>query len=106
MVRLGIDLGGTNIAVGVVNEQNEIIGTASAKTNAPRPAEEIAESMREACLLALGEARMTLDDVASVGVGTPGAVNEDGVVEFSANLGFNDTPLRELVEERLGKVQK
>ncbi|MBQ1549913.1 MAG: ROK family protein, partial [Clostridia bacterium] len=103
MVRLGIDLGGTNIAVGVVNEQNEIIGTASVKTNAPRPAEEIADSMREACLLALGEARMTLDDVASVGVGTPGAVNEDGVVEFSANLGFNDTPLRELVEERLGK---
>ena len=72
MVRLGIDLGGTNIAVGVVNEQNEIIGTASVKTNAPRPAEEIADSMREACLLALGEARMTLDDVASVGVGTPG----------------------------------
>ena len=62
MVRLGIDLGGTNIAVGVVNEQNEIIGTASVKTNAPRPAEEIADSMREACLLALGEARMTLDE--------------------------------------------
>lgn len=103
MVRLGIDLGGTNIAVGVVNEQNEIIGTASVKTNAPRPAEEIADSMREACLLALGEARMTLDDVASVGVGTPGAVNEEGVVEFSANLGFNDTPLRDLVEERLNK---
>ena len=103
MVRLGIDLGGTNIAVGVVNEQNEIIGTASVKTMAPRPAEEIADSMREACLLALGEARMTLDDVASVGVGTPGAVNEEGVVEFSANLGFNDTPLRDLVAERLGK---
>lgn len=103
MVTLGIDLGGTNIAVGVVNEQNEIIGTASVKTKAPRPAEEIADSMREACLLALDEARMTLDDVRSVGVGTPGAVNEDGVVEFSANLGFHDTPLRELVEERLGK---
>lgn len=103
MVTLGIDLGGTNIAVGVVNEQNEIIGTASVKTKAPRPAEEIADSMREACLLALDEARMTFDDVRSVGVGTPGAVNEDGVVEFSANLGFHDTPLRELVEERLGK---
>ena len=103
MVKLGIDLGGTNIAAGVVNEQNEIIATASVKTNTPRPAEEIADSMKEACLLALGEARLTLDDVSSVGVGTPGAVNEDGVVEFSANLGFHDTPLRELVEERIGK---
>ena len=103
MVRLGIDLGGTNIAAGVVNEQNEIIGTGSVKTNAPRPAEEIADSMREACLLALGEARLTLDDVSSVGVGTPGAVNEDGVVEFSSNLGFHDTPLRDLVAKRLEK---
>lgn len=103
MVTLGIDLGGTNIAVGVVDEQHNIIGTASVKTNCPRPAEEIADSMKEACLLALGEARLTLDDVSSVGVGTPGAVNEEGVVEFSANLGFLDTPLRDLVEERLGK---
>lgn len=103
MVRLGIDLGGTNIAVGVVSEQNDILATASVPTAAPRPAEAIADSMKEACLLALGEARLTLDDVSGVGVGTPGAVNEDGVVEFSSNLGFNDTPLRDLVEERLGK---
>ena len=38
MVRLGIDLGGTNIAVGVVNEQNEILATASVPTALPRPA--------------------------------------------------------------------
>lgn len=103
MVRLGVDLGGTNIAVGVVDEQYNIIGQASVKTALPRPAEDIADSIKEACLLALGEARATLDEVASVGVGTPGAVNEDGVVEFSSNLGFNDTPLRDLVEERIGK---
>lgn len=103
MVTLGIDLGGTNIAAGVVDETHEIIGTASVKTALPRPAEEIADSMKEACLLALGEARLTLDDVSSVGVGTPGAVNEDGVVEFSSNLGFLDTPLRDLVEARLCK---
>lgn len=103
MVTLGIDLGGTNIAVGVVDEQHKIVGTASVKTDLPRSAEAIADSMKEACLLALGEARLTLDEVASVGVGTPGAVNEEGVVEFSSNLGFLDTPLRKLVEERLGK---
>ncbi|MBP5459674.1 MAG: ROK family protein, partial [Clostridia bacterium] len=42
MVRLGIDLGGTNIAVGVVNEQNEILATASVPTALPRPAESTA----------------------------------------------------------------
>ncbi len=103
MVKLGIDLGGTNIAVGVVDDQNNIIGTASVKTNAPRPAEEIADSMKEACLLALEKVGKTLDDVSSIGVGTPGAVNEDGVVERAANLGFLNTPLREIVEAKLGK---
>lgn len=103
VVKLGIDLGGTNIAVGVVNEQNQIIGSASVKTNAPRPAEEIADSMREASLLALKDAGITLEDVSSVGVGTPGAVNAEGVVEFAGNLGFSDTPLREIVALRLGK---
>ena len=38
---VGIDLGGTNIAVGVVNENYEIVARAQAKTNCPRPAEDI-----------------------------------------------------------------
>ena len=42
---VGIDLGGTNIAVGVVNENYEIVARASAKTNCPRPAGEILADM-------------------------------------------------------------
>ena len=42
---VGIDLGGTNISAGVVNENYEIIAKASIKTNCPRPAVEIAEDM-------------------------------------------------------------
>lgn len=103
MVTIGIDLGGTNIAAGVVNEEKRIVGSASVKTALPRPAEAIADSILEVGLLALEEAGLTLEEVSSVGVGTPGAVNEDGVVEFSSNLGFLDTPLRDLVEARYGK---
>ena len=40
---IGIDLGGTNIKAGVVNENYEIISKATTKTNCPRPAKEIAE---------------------------------------------------------------
>ena len=42
---IGIDLGGTNIVAGVVNESYEILAKASVKTNLPRPEEEIAEDM-------------------------------------------------------------
>ena len=39
MYRIGVDLGGTNIAVGVINDKLEIISRANTKTNIPRPAE-------------------------------------------------------------------
>ena len=45
MYYLGIDLGGTNIAAAVVDENYKIIGEGKVKTNCPRPAEEIADSI-------------------------------------------------------------
>ena len=43
---IGIDLGGTNIVAGVVNEAYEILAKASVKTNLPRPEQEIAADAR------------------------------------------------------------
>lgn len=45
MYRIGIDLGGTNIAAGVVNDSYEIVGRAKCKTAMPRPAGEIIQDM-------------------------------------------------------------
>jgi len=101
--RVGIDLGGTNIAAGVVAENNKIIGTASIPTNLPKSAEAIADSICEAAMLAISNARISKDEIASIGIGTPGAVNSNGVVEFSSNLGFDNTPLKKLIEDRFLK---
>ena len=38
MYRIGVDLGGTNIATGVIDENYKIIGRGKVKTRAPRPA--------------------------------------------------------------------
>lgn len=103
--RIGIDLGGTNIAAGIVDENNKIVGFASVPTALPRTAELIADSIKEAALAALDNANndcnITLADIVSLGIGTPGAVNAQGVIEFSSNLGFNNTPLKAMLEERL-----
>lgn len=99
----GIDLGGTNIAVGIVNENYEILGKASVKTNLPRSAEEIADDMAKTTIAAAENAGITLDDIMWVGVGTPGAANgKTGMVIYSNNLGFNDLPLGKMISERLG----
>ena len=50
MYRVGIDLGGTNIVAGVINDSFEIIGRGKLKTNAPREAELIFDDIAKAGL--------------------------------------------------------
>ena len=105
MYRIGVDLGGTNIAVGVVDENYKIIGRGKMKTNAPRPAEEIFDDIAKAIDMAVADAGLTMDDISGVGVGTPGSVNkEEGLIEFSNNLDFNNVPAKKLLEDRTGKI--
>ena len=60
MYRLGIDLGGTNIVAGVVDENYESIAKASCKTNVPRPESEICDSMADVALKAIEKAKLTM----------------------------------------------
>lgn len=104
MYRIGVDLGGTNIAVGVVDDSYKIIGRGKVKTNAPRPAEEIFDDITKAIGLAVEDAGLTMDDISCIGVGTPGSVNKDnGTIEFSNNLKFDNVPAKKMLEERTGK---
>ena len=107
MYRLGIDLGGTNIVAGVVDEEYNIVAKASCKTDVPRPEKEICDSMAEVALEAIKKANITIDDVESIGIGVPGAVNpETGIIEYSANLFFHNWSVVEMMEERLNTKVK
>lgn len=102
MYRIGVDLGGTNIAVGVISEDLKIVGRGSVKTRAPRPAEEIFADIKVAVDLAMADAGITADEVISVGVGTPGTVNKNtGYIEFANNLDFKQVPAKEMLEKLL-----
>ena len=101
MYHLGIDLGGTNIAVGVVDNNYNIIGRGKVKTNAPRPAEEICDDMHKAAEMAVQDAGLSFEDISTVGVGSPGSVNpKTGVIGTSNNLRFNNVPMGEMLKER------
>ncbi len=104
MYRVGIDLGGTNIAVGVVDDKFNIIGRGERKTCAPRAAELICDDIAAAALDAIKAANLTIDDIESIGIGAPGSINPViGVIGFSNNLGFNNVHIVKLLEERLNK---
>lgn len=101
---IGVDLGGTNIVAGVVNENYEIISKASVKTNLPRPEQEIAADIIKVSKQAVADAGLTMDQIEWVGMGTPGIANsETGIIEYSNNLGFVNTPMVKYLEEGLGK---
>lgn len=101
---VGIDLGGTNIVAGVVDEEYNIIAKASTKTNCPRPEKEIADDMARMALEAVKNAKLTIDDIEWIGVGTPGIANSaTGIIEYSNNLGFKDTPMVKYIQETIDK---
>ena len=103
MYKLGIDLGGTNIAVGVVDENYNIVGRGKVKTNCPRPAEEIVDDMARAARMAMEDAGITIDQVDGAGVGSPGAIDsKNGIVVQAFNLDFFDVPVGAMMKERLG----
>ncbi len=105
MYTIGIDLGGTNIVASVVNDNYEIIATSKTPTNSPRTADEIFDDIARVSLEAVEKAGLKIDDIDSVGMGTPGTVNAQGVIEFANNLAFNNVPAKKMLSERLGKSE-
>lgn len=101
---VGIDLGGTNIVAGVVDEEYNIIAKASTKTNCPRPEKEIADDMAKMAVQAVKNANLTMSDIEWIGIGTPGIANsKTGIIEYSNNLGFKNTPMVKYIEEAIGR---
>lgn len=101
---MGIDLGGTNIKAGVVDDAFRIIGRAKAKTGIPRPAEEVMDAMAECAKAAAADAGVPWEQIRQVGIGVPGTANEEtGVVEYANNLLFENVSMREYLQKRLHK---
>ncbi len=104
MVYIGIDLGGTNIAVGVVSEAGSILAETSAKTLAERPYHEVIRDMAACVMKAITKAGLTEADIASIGIGIPGVAQGDtGVVFNCTNLGWINVPLREEMQKYINK---
>ena len=87
MYRIGIDLGGTNIAAGILNDEFEIVCKASIPTGADRPANEIAADMAAICHTVCEKAGIDPSEIASVGIASPGIANHDeGIIEYCCNI--------------------
>lgn len=92
--RIGIDLGGTNIKVGLVDRGNRIVAKKSVKTLVERPWQQVVGDMGKATLELLAEQGIMPEQCASVGIGSPGTVDAvTGVVAYSNNFNWENVPL-------------
>lgn len=103
MVHVGVDLGGTNIAVGIVTEDHKIIGRGKVKTVREHSPEDTVKDMATAVRLAVENAGVSMEEIADIGIAAPGSVDpETGVVSYANNLSFRDTPVCDLLQQDLG----
>lgn len=103
MYRIGIDLGGTNIAVGAVDAQHRIVSRCSVPTLAHRSAGEVIADMGDAVETALRRAGLSIADCESIGIGAPGTCDSDrGTVVRAYNLNWFDVPVCDMLHHRFG----
>ena len=97
MYYLGIDLGGTNIAAGVVNEQYQIIGRSKTKTHVPCSEEEMCSQLAFAALSALEDANIAINEIEWIGIGSPGSIDRtNGMINFAKKSSLKMTPRQPL----------
>ena len=100
---LGIDIGGTNIAAGVVDENYNIICQSKVKTCSDREYIAVLDDIVSAGKSAVKKSGMNIKEMQWVGLGCPGTCNPDtGVVEYANNLHWDNVPLKSYVEQALG----
>ena len=102
MYYIGIDLGGTNIAAGVVDENGRILAQDSVPTLSERPIEEIVADMAAVSEKTVADAGLSLSDIKAIGIGCPGSVvNETGTIAFSNNIRMENVPLAAMLRKHI-----
>ena len=94
MVRVGIDVGGTGIKVGIIDSRHQIIGEGAIHTFTDIPFEEQVQHMAQCVLDTAAAAGVSREDIEMVGVGIPGIANAAGEVIKCTNMGWFHVPFR------------
>ena len=101
---VGIDLGGTNIKIGLFDSELKLISKTSVATKVDMGSNVVIDKMAQTAKKLLAEAGFSLQDVVAVGIGTPGpAKYSEGIIIKSTNMPtFKNVPICRMLNERLG----
>lgn len=103
MLYAGIDLGGTNIKAALVDENGHIMAETSAPTGLPRPPRELCAAIAAVLDELLKASGVPKENVAALGIGCPGSVQEKtGAVLYANNLAWENVPVAEWLRALTG----
>ncbi len=102
--RIGIDVGGTNVKIALVNEQGNIIYSNSIPTRAEMGYEYTINNMKEAISELIKETKSEAKSIEGIGFGFPGQIDyQKGIVRLAPNIpGWVDVPIAEIIEKEFG----
>ncbi len=101
-VVIGIDLGGTNIVIGIFNRHGELLGRHTSHTGVDGSSFTVINNMVDGMQKCLQKHSLVLSDLVGVAVGSPGFLNrKEGMIYLAPNLKWRDFPLQKVLEERL-----
>lgn len=102
MKYVGVDIGGTNLKAGLVDENGVLLATQKMKVASIADDDGLAWTVASLVQELAHTVNISVSDVASVGVGVPGTVEiRSGSINYTCNLPLRNVPLRKLFHRYL-----
>ncbi len=102
-MRIGIDVGGTGIQVGLVSKELRILSEASIPTRTDIPFEDQVQQIASCVLSVISAANLDSEEIESVGVGIPGIASASGEIIKCTNMGWHHVPFSEVFNRYYNK---
>ena len=98
---VGVDLGGTNIKIGIVSDKGKLVKSISIKTEADCGPKNVIANIIKGVELTLAKNKLKIQ---GIGIGCPGVVSiKKGIVENAPNLpGWKNVKLGPIIKEKFG----
>ncbi|MGL5313467.1 MAG: ROK family protein, partial [Peptostreptococcaceae bacterium] len=104
MYFIGVDIGGTGVQAGVVDERGQILFRKECKTNVQDGFENIMDDINNLVISLLEENDLEMSQIKSIGFGVPSFINNKGLVT-AVNLGWYEVKFIEALQKRFNEVK-
>lgn len=107
MYVFGVDIGGTGVKAGIVNEEGKIVIKSYIRTDASLDYKKIAKDIADQLIKLSSDSGIAITEISGIGIGCPGAINsKKGVIDYANNLKWENVPLADELRKHIDLPSK